>query len=94
MENEKWKTSEHLTNLINDSVGIRVLAGFFFGIDFLSIDADLENTTAHRHKRELTDVLFELQQLLRQTDGTRFIVSNTAVFDFDVHWHFAVQRRS
>jgi hypothetical protein len=64
-----------------------VLAGLFFGIDFLSIDADFEHTAAHRNQCELADVLFELQQLLRQTDGSRFIVSNTAIFDFDVYGH-------
>jgi hypothetical protein len=64
-----------------------MLAGLLLGINFLSINAYLKNTATHRHERELTDVLFELQQLLRQTDGARCVVSNTAVFDFDVYRH-------
>jgi hypothetical protein len=31
--------------------------------------------------------LFELQQLLRQTDGSRFIVSKAAIFDSDIYGH-------
>lgn len=64
-----------------------MLAGGFLGINFRSIDANLENTAAHRDQCELADVLFELQQLLRQTDGSRFVISNTAIFDFDFDGH-------
>jgi hypothetical protein len=35
--------------------------------------------------------LFELQQLLRQTDGTRFVVSKTAIFDFDFQAHLTAR---
>jgi hypothetical protein len=70
-----------------------VLAGLFFRIDFLAIDADLEHAAAHWNQCELADVLFELQQLVRQTDGARFVVSNAAIFDFDFQTHCCQMKR-
>jgi hypothetical protein len=56
-------------------------------MDFLAIDADLKAAAAGRHQREAADGLFELQEFVRQTDGTRLVVSDCAVFDDDFHSH-------
>ena len=57
------------------------------GIDGVSINGDLETPAAGRDQREGPNVLFELQQFVRQTDGVRLVVSNTAILDGDFQTH-------
>lgn len=62
-----------------DRVKVRPFAGFKFGVDEFTVDANFEGTTAGRdqpgsHARRFTNAS-------RQTGGFRFVVSVRAVFD-------------
>ena len=72
-------------NLRGDRVEIRPLAGFEFGVDEFTVDANFEGTAAGRdqpgsHARCLTNAS-------RQTGGFRFVVSDRAVFDRYFRFH-------
>lgn len=56
-------------------------------MNFFAINAHLERAAARRHQRQRTDVLLQLEQFFRQTDGVRFVVSGRAIFDGYVHAH-------
>jgi hypothetical protein len=47
----------------------------------LSIGANFEGAAARRNQSERFDALAEFEDLGRQTDGLRRVVSNDAVFD-------------
>ena len=51
------------------------------------IDADFEDAAAGRHQLHGTDALFEFEELHRQTDGFRLVVSSRAIFDGDFRFH-------
>ena len=70
-----------------DGCGVGELPGLLFGINFFAVDGDFEDAAAHRNERKRTDILLQPQQLFRQTDGLRFIISHAAVFDFDLKSH-------
>ena len=53
-----------------------------------SIGADLESAAARRNESERRDALAEFENLGRQTDGLRRVVSNDAVFDRHFGLHF------
>jgi hypothetical protein len=56
------------------------------GVDHLAIQRYFEAATAARDELEVLDPLFVGgQELGRQTDGLRFVVSHRAVFQFHVH---------
>jgi hypothetical protein len=62
------------------------LAGLELGVDQLAVDGQLETTAARWDQFEVADLLLELtQQLARQTDGLRLVVSHRAVFQLHVH---------
>lgn len=59
-----------------------------FGEDQFAIDGDFKLATCAGDEFPIPDEVFYLsftQDLLRQTDGTRCVVSGGAVFDGDVH---------
>jgi hypothetical protein len=57
------------------------LAGFQLGIDQVAVDAQLEASASRGDELELFDLLLVGgQQLARQTDGLRLVVSHRAVF--------------
>jgi hypothetical protein len=68
-------------------IGIRELTGRELGMQDLPIDGDLKGAAAGRDQLERTDVLLELQEFLRQTDGMGLVVSSGAVFDADLDTH-------
>ena len=72
-----------------DGCGIGKFAGLLFGIDFFAVNGHFEDAAAHRNECERTDILLQPQQLFRQTDGVRFIISHAAVLDFDFQSHNA-----
>ena len=53
-----------------------------------AIGADFERTAARRNERERFDALAEFKNLGRQTDGLGGVVSNDAVFDRYLGFHF------
>jgi hypothetical protein len=52
-----------------------------------SIGADLESAAARRNESERRDALAEFENLGRQTDGLRRVVSDDAVFDGHLGFH-------
>ena len=72
----------------DDGVEIRPVAGVEFGMDEFAIGANFERATARRTERERRDALAEFQNLGRQTDGLRRVVSNHAIFDRYLGFHF------
>lgn len=73
------------SDVLDDLVRVRESAGLQFRVDQFVVDTNLELSAAGGNQGEACDVLFEFEQLLRQTDGLRFVVSNTAVFDRNLH---------
>ena len=62
------------------------LAGLELRVNQLTIHGQLETSATTRDELEVGDLLFVFsEQLLRQTDGLRLIVSHRAVFEFQVH---------
>jgi hypothetical protein len=54
----------------------------------LSIGANLKCAAARRNERERLDTFAEFENLGRQTDGLRRVVSDHAVFDRHFGFHF------
>ena len=75
-------------NRADDGVEIRPVAGIEFGMDEFAIGANFERAAARRDERERRDALAEFKNLGRQTDGLRRVVSNDAVFDRYLGFHF------
>ena len=71
----------------DDRVRLGELPRLQLGVNLLSIDADLKGAAPRRDELQGTDVLLELKNLLRQTDGMRFVISSGAIFDCDLETH-------
>ncbi len=70
---------EHLL-LVGEAVGLE------FGPDQLAVDTELEAAATAGDEFQVFDLLFEcFEDFGRQTDGFRFVVSDSAVFERDVH---------
>jgi hypothetical protein len=65
----------------NNNVEVRPVAGIEFGMDKLAIGPNFKGAAARRNQDERFDALAEFEDLGRQTDGLRRVVSNHAVFD-------------
>lgn len=50
-------------------------------MELFAIDGDFEGATARGDEGERPDAIAEFENLGRQTDGLRRVVSNDAVFD-------------
>ena len=62
------------------------LPGLQLGVKKSAIDCQLEASAPGRDKLQILDLLLvDAQQLRRQTDGLRFVVSHRAVFEFHTH---------
>ena len=68
-------------NRLNNLIEIRPLTGFEFGMEQFAIGANFEGAAARRNQRKRFNALTEFENLGRQTDGLRRVVSNDAVFD-------------
>ena len=82
------KTLLNLFDRGNDGVEVRPVAGVEFGMEEFAIGANLESAAARRNERERLDALAEFKNFGRQTDGLRRVVSNDAVFDRHLSFHF------
>ena len=83
----RWST---LLQAAFHGVDHRLLVGEFAGLQFrvdqVAVGAQLETAAAGRRQFEVAYLLFEsAEQLARQTDGLRLIVSHRAVLEFQVH---------
>ena len=73
-------------NRIKDPLLIGELAGLELRVDQFVIDRQLEAAAAGGDQLQLLDLLLvRFQQLGRQTDGLRFVVSDGTVLKFEVH---------
>ena len=79
--------SAHRADGLDHGVGIGELSRLQLGIDFFPINADLKCPATGWNQFQRADVLFEPQELFRQTDGFWLIVSNAAIFDCDFQCH-------
>jgi hypothetical protein len=75
-------------NRADDGPEIRPVARFEFGMKELSIGANLKCAAARGDERERLDPFAEFENVGRQTDGLRRVVSNHAVFDRYLGFHF------
>ena len=66
---------------LDDGVEIRPITGFEFGMEEFTIGANFESAAARGNESERLDALAEFENLGRQTDGLRRVVSNHAIFD-------------
>jgi hypothetical protein len=74
-------------NLPNERVEVRPLAGIEFGVERFAIGADFEGAAAGWDQGKRRDAIAEIENLSRQTDGFRCVVSNCAVLDPDFGFH-------
>ena len=85
MSVERWALKSRrlfeLFDLRDDVVEIGPVAGIEFGVEELAIGADFECAAARGNQGERFDALTEFEDLGRQTDGLRRVVSDDAVFD-------------
>ena len=71
---------------VEDPLFLGELTGLELGIDQVPVHGNLKATPARRNQLQIAYLLFVGgQQLARQTDGLRFIVSNRAILEFQVH---------
>jgi hypothetical protein len=75
-----------VANRVDDRLFIRKLASVQLGVNQLPVHGQLEATSARGNQVEPLDLLLvRRQQLVRQTDGLRLVVSHRAVTQFHVH---------
>ena len=64
----------------------RELAGLHLGIDQVAIDRQLKAAAARRNHLQFADLLLvRAEQLARQTDGLRLVISHRTVLEFYFH---------
>ena len=84
---------EYLKELLDQQIFVREGVTLQFGVDLRVILENLKPPVVEGHEFERFDpLLARNQQLLRQTDGSRFVVSLRAIFNSDFHKDLALQR--
>lgn len=78
-----------LFDLVDDLIEVRPIAGIEFGMEQFAIGANFKSAAARGNEGERFDALAEFEDLGRQTDGLRRVVSNDAIFDRDFGFHLA-----
>jgi len=76
-----------LFDLGNERVKIRPFAGIELGMERFAIGADFEGAATGWNQGERRDSIAEIENLSRQTDGFRRVVSNCAVLNPDFGFH-------
>jgi hypothetical protein len=71
---------------IQDPLFLGELSGLKLGVDKVPVDRYLEATPARWNQLQIVYLLLVgRQQLARQTDGLRFVVSNRTILELQVH---------
>jgi hypothetical protein len=71
---------------VHNPLLVRELFGFQLGVDQVTVDGHFEAASAGREQLEVLDLLLvRVQQLARQTDGLRLVVSHRAVAQLQMH---------
>lgn len=82
----KFRSAAAFAQRLEDLTRLDVPSAGPLAVDALAIDIDFEDPSAGRDDRQLANVLtVVLQQLGRQTGGSRGVASDRAVLDSDVH---------
>jgi hypothetical protein len=76
---------QHLAHLLDDLVRVGELASGQLRVNLATVDGYFEDAAAGWYQFERRDFLFQLEQLVRQTDGLWLIVSHAAIFNHDLH---------
>ena len=76
-----------LFDLPDERVEIRPFAGIELGMERFAIGADFEGAAAGWNQGKRRDPIAQIENLSRQTDGFRRVVSNCAVLDPDFGFH-------
>lgn len=75
-----------LAHFLDHRLFVRELAAGEFGVHQFPVDGQFEAAAAGRLQFEALQLLFEFREdLARQTDGTRLVVSGGAVTQVDLH---------
>jgi hypothetical protein len=74
-------------NLPNDVVEVRPFAGDELGMERFAIDGNFKGAATRWDEGERADAIAEFENLGRQTDGLRRVISDHAVFDSDFVFH-------
>lgn len=65
---------------------VREFPGLELGVDQLAVDADLKTATPGGNEAQPCDLLLQgREELIRQTDGFRFVASHSAVLQLQFH---------
>ena len=82
---------------VQDPLLIREFPGFQLGVNQVPVDGQLKGPTAGRNQGQVAYLLLvRAQELVRQTDGLRLVVSHRAILEFQVHFfsfHGRVSRK-
>ena len=77
---------QSFANGLHGPLFVGELARLELGVDQIAVDGQLEAAAPFGDQRQLFDLLLVRgQQLARQTDGLRLVVSHRAVLEFHVH---------
>jgi len=76
-----------LLDLANEGVEVGPFAGAEFGVERFAIGADFEGAAARWDEGKRRDAIAQIENLSRQTDGFRRVVSNRAILDPDFGFH-------
>jgi len=79
------RASDFGFNLLGDRVEIGPLAGFEFGVDEFTVDANFEGTATGRDQFGIHAGCFTNES--RQPGSFRFVISDRAIFDRDLCFH-------
>jgi len=93
-EEKRRLRSAKIFNIAHDRIGVREFSGRDFRINLLSISDNFEHTAARRDQRERSNPLLQLQELVRQTDGLRLVVSSRAILDGDFQGHVSIVEKT
>ena len=86
-------SSARFLDLRDESVKVRPFAGIEFGVERFTIGADFEGAAARWDEGKRRDPFAEVENLSRQTDGFRRVVSNRAILDPDFGFHRSLLSR-
>lgn len=81
-----WLSNSLFSDPLRDRVEVGPFVSLEFGMDEFTVDANFERTAIGQDQFYLLDSR-HLANSGRQTDGTRFVISDRAEFDRDFRFH-------
>jgi hypothetical protein len=87
---EKTLSLAQIADFFKNRIRLGKLAGGSFRINLLSIYSHFEDTPAGRDQSQRSNLLLQLEQFVRQTDGMRFIISSRAILNRNFQGHVSI----